>query len=120
MTYQRYFPGHALGAQIEQLVAAGWTDESWQNDEAPRVHCGNAYCLWIDDQSDAPFILEKLEDGQFGIEDGTVGVFTTLKGALGALYADLVGYDPFADDPSQTVEDVAKLAAEVVREGEAA
>lgn len=43
----------------------------------------------------------------------SVSVGTIEQGTLAAEYVDLVGYDPFADDPRMTCDDVRRLIAEI-------
>jgi hypothetical protein len=129
MTYQTAFPDFDRATEIDALIAAGWRDESWQNDSAPRVHCGDAV-IWIDyadaDKSEVAAMggeagqctVEYLRDGCFAGDDAQP--FPTIKAALGAIYAKTIGYDPFEDDPMITIAEVAETLVGYEAEARAA
>lgn len=123
MTYQTAFPDFDRAAEIDELIAAGWQDQSWHNDGCPRLHCGRSV-LWIDylDQAKSEIAAMGGESGQCLIEfveadDGLS--FPTIKEALGAFYVERIGYDPFADDPAITIAEVARTLVEHQAEADA-
>lgn len=128
MTYLTAFPDFDRASEAQALINGGWHDGSWHNDAAPRFHCGNA-CLWLDyaDASKSEVAACGGEAGQCSIEfmdngqftGGTGYPFATIKGALAFVYSEWIGYNPFADDPAETVETVAARLVEYVqaREG---
>lgn len=120
MTYQIEFPDFDRKPEIDELIAAGWRDESWHNDGCPRLHCGKAV-LWIDyaDASKSEVDAHGGEAGQCILEfvaDDDGQSFPTIKAALGALYAEWIGYNPFEDDPQIEIAEVADTLASYVKE----
>lgn len=130
MTYQTAFPDFDRAAEIDELIAAGWRDESWHNDCAPRVHCGDAV-IWIDyadaDKSEVAAMggeagqcsVEYLRDGCFTGGDD-VESFASIKDALGAIYTKWIGYNPFEDDPTISIAEVAETLVGYEAEARAA
>lgn len=119
-------------------IPAHWTDESWHNDCMPQFRVGN-YWVQVDyadvalrEYNDDPnrprfcayrFDIEK--DDQAGdvllwTDDWSAMVDFVEKRALGEEYKELVGYDPFEDDPTNSIGDVRALIAgikEIDRQG---
>lgn len=65
-------------------------------------------------------VVRRTEEPGRVILDGSVDLHALstalVKHGLGAAYKELVGYDPFEDDPSQTVEEVRELLLGVAKE----
>lgn len=119
MTYQKYFPDFDRADEIDLLVTAGWKDESWRHDAMPRVHCGEA-CIWIDfadadkreypELSTSSYAVDFTINGMFA-EQQVGTCFSTLKDALGFIYQEWIGYQPFEDDPEADPAEVAETLA---------
>lgn len=122
--YRSAFPDFDRGDLIDMLVKAGWKDESWHNDGCPRVHCGDAL-IWLDyvDESKRvcsvapPFHVEFADENGAFVPEGKGSDHQTIESALGAIYAEVIGYDPFADNCGIDAATVAQTLAEHAAEG---
>ncbi len=125
MSYTIEHPAFDRQSEADCLIAAGWQDKSWRNDQCPRFHCGPA-CLWLDyaskDNSEVAALggeagqcsIEFLQNGQFMGGEGYA--FDTVRGALAFLYLEWIGHNPFIEDTSASVASVAQTLSEYAAE----
>jgi len=130
--YREQFPD--FDPATMPAIPAGWVDQSWRNDACPCFAVG-AVLVWVDyadpaerenggvrftisNNPDAPGAADHNETLMDGDDWAAVLAYVAHhaaspeRAALAAEYVNLIGYDPFADDPSLTVEDVRQTLAE--------
>ena len=67
--YQHEFPDFDDAASMDQLIAAGWRDDSWHNDVCPKVvHPSGLLHIWVEfkdteqrESGCARFILQRVD-----------------------------------------------------------
>jgi hypothetical protein len=133
-TLSREFPDYPL--ETLPLIPASWSDLSWHNDACPFFLITGAMGVFVDfadptmrdyfiDGSNdigGRFIVVQMDDGQHTegaslLETDDWQAVLALahsseRAGLASEYVRLIGYDPFADDPSLSNDDVAQTLAE--------
>lgn len=135
MTYQTEFPDYPVASM--PAIPEGFTDRSWRNEACPCfIHEASGVMLLIGypdpeqrDWDGARFLamrcptyhpeagwqidgemIELFESDDWATVERSLPNF--IKPALAAIYAERIGYDPFADDPSITIAEVAQALIE--------
>lgn len=95
-------------------------DESWKNDACPVLRSADGYEIWCDYRD--PAKRDFPETPRYSLSHGDRAItageeFATILGGLirdrlAREYVTLIGYDPFADDPAITVDEVRATLAE--------
>lgn len=123
MKYRTEFPDYDNTEEADAIVAAGWLDRSWRNEPCPSFIIGRTV-LWLDyadaDKREHPemgrYVIQRVDGHGAFMESDEARDFPSLKEALGAVYVDRIGYNPFADDPAISESEVARILAEYERE----
>ncbi|AOR76522.1 hypothetical protein [Novosphingobium resinovorum] len=118
--FQREFPDYPAASL--PVIPAHWIDESWRNEACPFWQISPSMGVYVDypdaTQREFPenerFIIVPLDNRQHC--DGEGRATDEWRDVLAAEYEARIGYNPFTDDPTMTVEAVAQTLAEYVRE----
>ncbi|UUV44846.1 hypothetical protein RCRUDOLPH_79 [Rhodobacter phage RcRudolph] len=93
------------GFALREVIAA----------ELERQHENTGIYGLVVRRTDEPGVL--ILDGQVDLDALTIAI---MKHGVGTAYKAVVGYNPFEDDPSQTLQEVTELLAGVIAEAQAA
>lgn len=135
MTYQTEFPD--FPAEAMPAIPEGFVDRSWHNDACPcLIHEASGMIIWVGQPAPeerewdgARIIVERCIDyhPEAGWQVGTGSITLMehddwptverslpgfLKPVLAERYKELIGYDPFEDDPTIAVTEVAQTLIE--------
>jgi hypothetical protein len=123
MSYRDQFPDYDSATMPE--IPAGWQDASRRNDSCPFFIVSQSLGVSVDYakledrecQTGARFIVMEMRDGQHFESGGflletddwkAVRLFVAARE-----YIEIVGYDPFEDDPAARLEDIEAILVEV-------
>lgn len=121
MTYQTEFPDYDPSTM--PAIPAHWLDSSWVNEPCPSFEV-NGLRVFVDyaDASSREFPETerfsvhdmRLENSvlHYGDDWAALLAFVANRETLGRRYVELIGYDPFEDDPAISATEVARTIAE--------
>lgn len=128
--FREQFPDYPVDAF--PALSATFAHTSWSQNMCPSITSDAlGLHIWIDfpnpddrEHAGKRFIVEEqkngIETGRTVVEtDEWADVLVAIeKKALGARYTEMVGYDPFEDDPTISVEIVKQTLAELESDGQ--